>query len=248
MNRKASRDTNKEDKTPKKRKIKDTFTEEKENLPINRIQLSDSQMHVANMIRQNPLNFIEGKSGSGKTMSVLHTFCRMYLEDYSKNILIIRTPVEAGEDKVGYLPSGLNEKLEPHFHSTKKILGQLLGKAKLECDMDKRIHFAIPNYILGDTLDNSLILIDECQQLSPKTMKLILERIGQHSTCCALGDKSQMYASDKKRNGLSDAIPRFFDEDMNAKYPMIGYFKFPKGENQRSEISGIVNEAYEGME
>lgn len=235
-------------KSKKSRKIKDKFVEEREVLPITKIHLTGSQTHVANMLKEFPLCFVEGKSGSGKTMAVLHTFCKMYLEDYSKNILIIRTPVEAGDDKVGYLPSGIDEKLEPHFHSTKKILIQLLGRQKVECDLNKRIHFSIPNYILGDTLDNSLILLDEVQQISPKTTKLLLERIGQNSICAAIGDKTQMYVNDKKRNGLSDAITRFFDEDMKAKFPMVGYFKFPKGENQRSEIAAIVNEAYEEME
>ena len=44
--------------------------------------------------------------------------------------------------------------------------------------MDQRIFFKIPNYMVGSTIDNALILIDEGQLLQPMILKLILERLG----------------------------------------------------------------------
>lgn len=249
MSRKArTEDKNNESGKKGARKVKDKFIEERQELPIYKIKLSQSQNIVYNLLHQYPLVFVEGKSGSGKSMSILYTFVKMYLEDHTKQIIIIRTPVEAGDDKIGYLPSGLDEKLEPHFNSTKKILKQLLGSSKVECDLNKRIHFCVPNYILGDTLDNSLILIDEAQQISPKTLKLLLERIGENSICATIGDRTQVYTTDKKRNGLSDAVSRFFDTEGKVRFPLVSYYKFPTDENQRSDICAVVNLAYEEME
>ena len=58
------------------------------------------------------------------------------------------TPVEAGSDKIGFLPSDLKDKLEPHFSSTKLLLETLLSPDKVQADMEgryKRIQFLSPN-------------------------------------------------------------------------------------------------------
>lgn len=129
---------------------------------MTKIQLTDKQKVLRNKILENDLTFVVGSSGSGKTLAVLYTYVQEYLRDPSKQILVVRTPVEAGLDKIGALPNSLQEKVEPHFNSTKILLCDLLSKGKVETDLDHRIHFKIPNYMLGSTFDNCLILIDEC--------------------------------------------------------------------------------------
>lgn len=204
-------------------------------------ELSSDQKTLGNVMRENDIVFVTGRAGSGKTAGVLYHFMQNYMNDKSRNIVVIRTPVEAGMDKIGALPSGLNEKIEPHFMPAKKILTELLNPQKVQCDLEKRIHFKIPNFCLGDTFDNTDIIIDEAQQLPPLIMKLLLERIGKNSRCIVCGDKSQLYASDGKRNGLTHAIEVFSKE----KYSKIGFFDFSSEVNQRSEIVKTVNTAYE---
>lgn len=133
-----------------------------EQFGINSIHLTESQQELRKKILNNDLTFVVGSSGSGKSMTVLYTYVQEYLKDPSKQLIIVRTPVEAGLDKIGALPNSLTEKIEPHFNSTKVLLQDLLSKGKVETDLDHRIHFKIPNYMLGSTFDRSLILIDEC--------------------------------------------------------------------------------------
>ena len=204
----------------------------------------ESQKELIEEVANNSLTFVEGPAGTGKSSSILYHFCHKYLLNNYMNIVIVRTPVEAGDDRIGFLPSSKEEKLEPHFASSRKILEDFLGTEKVKCDTGKRIHFTIPNFILGATLDNSLIFIDEAQQLSPMIMKLLLERIGNNSVCVVAGDSSQLYATDKKRNGLKDAIGRFIDEEGIAKYPDIGYHKLEAEDVLRSDIVKTVIEAY----
>lgn len=217
-----------------------------ESYGYSKFQLTDSQKELANKITENIITVIDAVPGTGKSTTVLHTFVKEYLRDRDKQIVIFRTPVEAGGlDKVGYLPLGLAEKIAPHFSSTKVILEQLLNKGKLETDMDHRIKFKIPNYELGATWDNSLVLIDECQALQPMIMKLLLERIGVGTKVVVAGDSTQMYATDaSKRNALKDLINRFFEKDGTAKYPDIALHKFTVEDVQRSEIVKTVIRAY----
>lgn len=211
--------------------------------------LTDGQKELCNKIRANTLVFVDSVAGTGKSTAVLYEFVKEYIHDNSKQILIVRSPVEAGGlDKIGFLPNELSQKIEPHFASSKKILEQLLSKGKVETDLDHRIKFKIPNFELGATWDNCLVLIDECQQLQPMIMKLLLERIGVGTKVVACGSSSQLYGSEaSKRNGLKDAINRFFDDDYKPRYEDVAFHKFEIEEIQRSEIVKTVVRAYEGM-
>jgi phosphate starvation-inducible PhoH-like protein len=214
---------------------------------IHNFTLTESQNILRNKIIENDLVVCEAPAGTGKSLSVLYSFVKEYIADSTKQIMIVRTPVQAGLDDVGFLPSDLNSKLEPHFESTKSLLEQLLTKGKVETDLNHRIHFKIPNFMLGATLDNTLLLIDEAQQMSPLILKLLLERVGLDSKVVVCGDNSQMYANSKGRNALRDLIPRFFndyDGDMVAKYPNCAYHQFDVEDVQRSEFVKTVLRAY----
>jgi len=211
---------------------------------ITAFDLTTKQKELANKIIQNDLVVCSAPSGTGKSLTALHTFVRMYLSDKSKQIIVVRTPVESGMDKIGFLPNDINAKLEPHFASAKQLLNKLLNKGKVETDMDHRIHFKIPNYMLGSTLDNTLLLIDECQEIPPLIMKLLLERVGDNSKVVVLGDPSQRYTSDKGRNGLTDVVQKFFHEDGDPRFNGVEYHSFEIDDVQRSEFCKTVLRAY----
>lgn len=209
-----------------------------------------SQKQLINTVRQNTLTFVDSPAGSGKSTTILWHFAKEYLLDHSKEIIVVRTPVEFCDDKIGYLPNSLEAKLEVHFASAKKILEDFLGKGRVASDLDQRLHFKIPNYMLGSTLTNSLVLIDEAQQLSPQILKLLLERIGEGSTVVVAGDSNQLFDAKGKRNGLADAIDRFFkieDDWIVSKYDNVGFHEFSIQDIMRSEICKTVVTAYSGM-
>lgn len=226
----------------KEKYVKETFN------GLSQFKPTEKQREMLDVIRYNTLCVVEAPAGTGKTSTILWDYCQEYLRDPTKKIVVVRTPVEAASlDKVGYLPLGLEEKIAPHFESTKRILTEFLGKNKVECDMDSRIFFKIPNYMVGSTIDNALILVDEGQLLQPMILKLILERLGVNSRCAVVGDASQLYANDKEsklRNGLSDMIGRFFDKNMEPLYPDVGYYSFDAEDVMRSEIVKSVIKAY----
>lgn len=215
---------------------------------MNSFHLTENQKELARKIESHTLTFVDSPAGTGKSATTIHTLLKEYLRDTTKQLVIIRTPVEAGMDKVGYLPDGLDQKLEPHFASSRKILEDMLSKGKVETDLNHRIHFKIPNYVLGSTFDNTLLILDEMQQVPPNILKLLLERIGENSRCVVLGDSSQLYTTeDHKRNGLKDAIPRFFESDGTPKYPDVAFHRFSVSDVMRSEMCKTVITAYTGL-
>lgn len=223
-----------------KKPIKDT-------LGIARFTLTENQKVFANKIIANDMVICSAPAGTGKSFTALHTFVNLYLQDPTKQIIVVRTPVESGADKVGFLPNSLSEKIEPHFSSIKVLLEKLLSKGKVETDLDHRIHFKIPNYMLGSTFDNALYLLDETQELQPKILKLLLERVGENSKVVILGDPSQRYSEDKDRNGLNDVISKFFntkDGEITKKFPNVEYHSFEIEDVMRGEFCKTVLKAY----
>lgn len=209
---------------------------------------TEAQKELIAKVEANTLTFVASPAGTGKTASILWHYCKEYVRDSTKKLIIIRTPVEAGMDKIGALPDDYGAKVAPHFDSTKKILESMLSRGKVESDMDHRIFFKIPNFCLGATFDNSLILIDEVQQLQPMILKLLLERTGIDTKVVCAGDNTQLYATNSdKRNALKDALPRFFDADMNPKYESVAFHSFGVQEIMRSEIVKTVVTAYTGL-
>ena len=215
---------------------------------MNNFTLSEMQVICQNKIKANEMVVVEGPAGTGKTLAVLHEFAKEYLQDNTKQIIVIRTPVEAGMDKIGALPDDLKAKTEPHFASAKKILEDLLSKGKVENDLGARIHFKIPNYALGATFDNSLIMIDEAQQLPPLILKLLLERTGRNSKVVVVGDSTQLYVDARDRNGLRDMIKRFFFVDTDGyhdpKFDKVDYHCYSTDDMQRSDFCKTVALAY----
>lgn len=213
---------------------------------------TDSQKNFFEVINQNIITFCEGLAGTGKTSAAIAASIPFYKELQSNRIVIIRTPMEATiHDKIGFLPDSLEAKTEPHFASAKNILSQMINPMKVESDLKsahKKIEFMIPNFALGMTLDNSFIIIDEAQTLNPVIMKLLLERIGKNSKVVVLGDPSQVYSSTLDRQGMRDAIHKFFKVDgkevKEPYYKNIGYFKFEATDCVRSDIVRTVLQAY----
>lgn len=227
-----------------------------ESMGIKDIHLTEAQNNLINKINDNTITFVEAPAGTGKTLAALYYAVKNYQVNHD-DIVVLRTPVEAGADKIGFLPAGLDDKLEPHFSSTKIILETLLSKGKVEAEMNKKIFFKIPNYCLGCTFSNSIVIIDEAQELSPLILKLLLERIGEHTKVIICGDPTQVYSHSTNRNGLTSAMKRFFETDTSNNlvrdsethnlvplYDNICYHRFDINDVVRSDIVKTVLHAY----
>ena len=205
------------------------------------------QEEFLDVIENHKITLCDSVAGVGKSATALYYACREYLTDPTKKIVFVRTPAEVGFDRLGFLPGEANmqDKLGPHFESTKVLIEQFIGKAKFEADLNKRILLTVPNFCLGATRENCIYLLDEVQLLQPLILKLLLERIGQDTKTIVMGSSGQLYADAKGRNAMRDARKRFFNEDGSKKYKDIGFYKFPVEAVMRDSVVMDVIRAYE---
>lgn len=197
----------------------------------------------------NDLTIVNGPAGTGKTSTALWKALGMLKSGDFRKLIFLKNPTEVGDDQIGFLSGDKTDKLAAHYESTKRIFHQFMKANKLEADIASgKIELNIPNYALGATWDDSIILVDEVQLMSPDTVKLLLERTGMNSRIVVIGDIRQTYAIKKRANGLQDLTDRVapLDEDgeRHTVADFIGYVELQTIDNQRSRLSQFITEIY----
>jgi predicted ribonuclease YlaK len=206
------------------------------------------QAHIIESIDYCTFTVIDGPSGSGKTSCALYKALSDMKDHQYRQLVFIKNPTEVGDDQIGFLSGSEQDKLVAHYETTKRIFYNFISKGKLDSDIRaERIRLTIPNFLLGATLDDAIIILDESQLMSPATVKLLLERIGKNSKYIILGDSYQRYAVKKRSDGFSDLISRVTYDNhgtLFAKYEDFSYIKLTRDENMRSDGSKLINYIY----
>ena len=140
---------------------------------------------------------------------------------YNK-LLIAKPVVEVDGNNMGYLPGGMKEKMDPYMRSTIDIIDEIIGiKYRKGLESSEILIVEPLSFLRGKTINKSIFIMEEAQNMSPIEMKTLLSRIGHDSKMIISGDMDQ---SDKYKNvkdsGLYDAIKRHQNIDE------IGFFTF----------------------
>ena len=132
-----------------------------------------------------------GPAGTGKTYLAVAKAVEALEADRVGRIILSRPAVEAGEN-LGYLPGDLNDKLAPYLRPLYDALGERLGGKRLNKFLqDGTIEIAPVAFMRGRTLNNAFIVVDEAQNCTYGQIKMLLTRLGWHSTMVVTGDPEQ---------------------------------------------------------
>lgn len=185
-------------------------------IPIKIKCLNEKQKILKNAIEEKEIVISIGPAGTGKTyLSLLTALHLLKTEPKYKKIVLVKSLTTIKGEEVGYLPGTLWEKLEPYMYSFTGNLDKILNSKSIQKSlMEKGIIEIMPiAYIRGVTCDNSIIIIDETQNLEMHTFKTIITRIGQNSKMIFLGDIEQCDRKDKKESCLEKVVHLFKDTD-----------------------------------
>ena len=153
----------------------------------------------------NQLILCHGIAGTGKTYVSIYKALQDVLRrglPYDKLIIINPTVDVGNEDKVGYLPGELQQKIQQYNESTFTILNKIIGKARAnKMISDGKIEIGVLNFLRGTNLENCYVILDEAQNVSPMQIKTLMTRISENCKMIIQGDMSQC---DKyKANGIT---------------------------------------------
>lgn len=153
--------------------------------------MSAGQALLMQAIKEHNLTLALGPAGTGKTYLAISSAVTALEKGEVDRIVLSRPAIEAGES-IGYLPGDVNEKMAPFLRPLYDALSDRLGSKRLKAMMaDGSIEIAPVGYMRGRTLNNAFVVIDEAQNCTYAQIKMLLTRLGWHSTMVLTGDPDQ---------------------------------------------------------
>jgi len=171
-----------------------------------------------------------GPAGTGKTYLAIAKAVEALEAGKVGRIVLSRPAIEAGES-IGFLPGDMEDKLAPYLRPLYDALSDRLSMKRVKALMaEGLIEIAPVGYMRGRTLNNAFVVIDEAQNCTYVQLKMLLTRLGWHSTMVVTGDPAQtdlltgmsgLADVAGKLDGLPDvAIVRLKDVDI-VRHPLV---------------------------
>lgn len=188
-------------------------------------------------LAENTVILATGPAGTGKTKISVAYGIEKLLSGYYKRLIITRPVVESGE-KLGFLPGGFEEKLDPYLQPIYYELSQYLSKQELQSFInnglnrrgEQEIIIAPLAYMRGMNYHDSYMILDECQNCTKEQIKLFITRVGFNSKAVLVGDdkqsdlpngKSGIYYWLDKLKGVKDVATFQLDKSDIIRNPVI---------------------------
>ena len=161
--------------------------------------------------------FATGPAGTGKTMLAMMAGIKALKEGEITKIVLTRPAVGVDDERHGFLPGDLNQKMEPWTRPLFDVLSEYYDKKDIVKMLDEQIIEISPlAFMRGRTFKNSWIIADEMQNATPNQMKMLLTRLGEDSKMIVTGDTKQADRKDPD-NGLLD-FKKLVESYSNSMY------------------------------
>ena len=204
--------------------------------------LTDNQKVLFKSYKDGKNIIAYGCAGTGKTFITLYNAIRDVLNENTpyERIYLVRSLVSTRE--IGFLPGDHEDKADiyqiPYKHMVKYMF-QMPTDADFEMlygnlRSQDTIKFWSTSFLRGTTLDNSIIIVDEFQNLNFHELDSIITRVGENSKIMFCGDASQSdLTKSNERNGIHDFM------NILRKMESFDIIEFEVGDIVRS---GLVKE------
>src|SRR5262249_51952906 len=152
---------------------------------------SDGQAELIKAIDSKNLVMALGPAGTGKTYLAIAKAVEALDAGKVGRIVLSRPAVEAGES-IGFLPGDMEDKLAPYLRPLYDALSDRMTMKRVKFLMQEgAIEIAPVGFMRGRTLNNAFVGIDEAQNCTYVQIKMLLTRLGWHSTMVVTGDPNQ---------------------------------------------------------
>jgi phosphate starvation-inducible PhoH-like protein len=194
---------------------------------------NQNQKLFADYIENKEVIICSGPAGTGKTyIACAQALKLLKNEDRFKKIFIVKSVTTLKDEEIGYLKGSMEEKMEPFvysfIHNFEKIVGKfIINSLKAE----GTIQIMPIAFLRGINFDDCIVLIDECQNITPDNMHTIMTRLGSNCKMIFMGDTAQIDLKNKKNSSLQLIIDSFsqldefgcmnFSQDDIVRNPLI---------------------------
>lgn len=205
---------------------------EKQSIFINEFRpKTTKQKEFSELINQREVIVAIGPPGTGKTYVALASALQLLLENQFKKIILVKSVTTIPGEEIGFIPGDIEEKMSPYIMSYSWNIDKLCGQGSAKSLMDKKLIEVLPlAYIRGLSIDDSIVIVDETQNIDKHTFKTIMTRIGDNSKYIFLGDIEQIDRKKKSESSLEMVLDIFKDSTI------IGTIEFEDEDCVRNPI------------
>ena len=177
--------------------------------------ITDNQKIVFETWKEKKNQFLFGCAGTGKTFVSLYLALQdvMNLQTKYDKVVLVRSLIPTRE--IGFLPGDEEDKAALYqvpYANMVQFMFQQPNEQAFNMLYDKlkqqgSLYFLSTSFLRGLTFDNSIIIVDECQNLNFHELDTIITRVGQDSKIVFCGDFGQSDLSKtNEKNGLHDFL------------------------------------------
>ena len=177
--------------------------------------ITDNQKIVFETWKEKKNQFLFGCAGTGKTFISLYLALQdvMNLQTKYDKVVLVRSLIPTRE--IGFLPGDEEDKAALYqvpYANMVQFMFQQPNEQAFNMLYDKlkqqgSLYFLSTSFLRGLTFDNSIIIVDECQNLNFHELDTIITRVGQDSKIVFCGDFGQSDLSKtSEKNGLHDFL------------------------------------------
>jgi phosphate starvation-inducible PhoH-like protein len=166
-----------------------------------KIELNPEQKEAKAKILQSTVTLLAGAAGSGKTLLACQIALeKLFMREVDK-IIITRPTVS--KEEIGFLPGDLREKMDPWIQPIYQNMYTLYDKTKIEKLIEDGCIEIVPlSFMRGRTFLDSVVIVDEAQNVTHEQMEMIVTRIGLRSKMIVCGDDIQVDLKNKRDSGF----------------------------------------------
>lgn len=181
--------------------------------------------------------FVDGPAGTAKTYCAAYAALHMLKSHRVDEVVYIRSIIESASKSMGSLPGEVDDKFLPWTLPLQEKLSELISSSTISTLFSTDTIKAIPvNYVRGLTFKDSMVIVDEAQNLTRSELVTILTRFGEDSKMLVIGDTLQSDINGK--SGFQDIYETFNDKDSEENG--VFCFKFTNKDILRSEMLKFI--------
>lgn len=166
-----------------------------------KIELNPEQKEAKSKILQNTVTILAGSAGSGKTLLACQIALEKLFNKEAEKVIITRPTVS--KEEIGFLPGDLREKMDPWVQPIYQNMYALYDKVKVEqLIQNGQIEIVPLSFMRGRTFLDSIVIVDEAQNVTHEQMEMIVTRLGLRSKMIICGDDAQVDLKAKRDSGF----------------------------------------------
>lgn len=189
------------------------------------------------LYKDTKMAFVDGPAGSAKSYLAVYAALQLLQKKQINQIIYVRSIVESASKSIGSLPGELDDKFQPWslplIQKLDELVGPKVGGELLRHGFIKPVPV---NFVRGLTFRDSVVIVDEIQNMTREEIIACITRIGENTKYVLIGDSFQ--ADIGTKSGFTKISQAFNDEESEQKG--IYNFTFTESEVVRSQILKFI--------